>query len=502
MITPTRENFLHEAKKGQRIPIFREVFADRITPVLAFEKITTSEDGTQSQYAFLLDSVTGGERIGRYSYLGSDPRMVFRSKGRKIWIVRGSDVETLSIADGGDPLTHLKALLHSHEYVANSAIPRFCGGAVGIFGYDVVRFFENLPDKNPDDLEFDDACFMFTDTLLIFDNVKNLLKVVCLVEVGEDAAQAYDDAATRIEGIIERLRSAALPSDDFRCEQDRSRKVERKPLFPKEQYLAAVEQCREYILAGDAFQVVLSQRFEVEFSAPAFHLYRALRSVNPSPYMFYLSLGGRKIIGSSPEILVTLDNRQARLRPIAGTRPRGMTEEEDRLLEKELLADEKERAEHIMLVDLSRNDLGRVCKYGTVKVNELMIIERYSHVMHIVSDVTGQLVPEKDAFDLLRAVFPHGTVSGAPKVRAMEIIDELEPTRRGFYSGSVGYLSYSGDMDMAIAIRTMLIEGNKAYLQSGGGLVADSQPEAEYIESINKSQALVSAIQIAEQGLD
>ncbi|HLK59453.1 MAG TPA: anthranilate synthase component I, partial [Chthonomonadaceae bacterium] len=386
----------------------------------------------------------------------------------------------------------------------NPNLPRFCGGAVGFFGYDVVRFFEKLPDNNPDELNVDDACFLFTDTLVIFDHVRRNVKVVANAYVGDgDPNAAFDAALARIAELVARLRAPVEVERERRGSEERaSVPVKVQALFPREEYEAAVERCRQYILAGDAFQVVLAQRFKVEFTAPPFDLYRALRSVNPSPYMFYLNLGERKIIGGSPEILVTVEGGMVRSRPIAGTRPRGGTPEEDKHLEVELLADEKERAEHIMLVDLARNDVGRVCEYGSVKVRELMVVERYSHVMHIVSDVTGRLRPDKDIFDVLRATFPHGTVSGAPKVRAMEIIDEQEPTRRGFYAGCAGYLSYSGDMDMAITLRTMMVDGHTAYLQAGGGLVADSVPANEYQECVNKARALVSAIELAEAGLE
>jgi len=499
MIVPDRDQFAERAKQGNLIPVYREILADRLTPVSAFERLVATEPEGSNGYAFLLESVEGGERIGRYSILGSNPSLIFRSKGQHAEITEAGHVQEFRFAEGEDPLTYIKALMQRYKYVPTPDLPRFSGGAVGFLGYDVVRFFEQLPDANPDDLNVEDACLLFTDTLLIFDHVRHRLKVVCNAHVTGDPNAAYEEALGKIEALSARLRT---PVPETLPEPREPRTVQVEPLWSRQEYEAGVERCREYILAGDAFQIVLSQRFKVEFGVPPFDLYRALRSVNPSPYMYYLSLGGRKIIGTSPEILVSVEKRTARLRPIAGTRPRGSNEAEDFRLEKELLADEKERAEHIMLVDLSRNDLGRVCEYGTVRVNELMIIERYSHVMHIVSDVTGKLRPDKDVFDVLRACFPHGTVSGAPKVRAMEIIDEQEPARRGFYAGSVGYFSYSGDMDMAIAIRTMLVDGSTAYLQAGGGLVADSVPANEYMECVNKARALVSAIELAEAGLE
>jgi anthranilate synthase component 1 len=501
MFTPDRDAFLALARRGNLVPVYREILADRLTPVSAFEKLTAAGASAGGNgYAFLLESVEGGERIGRYSFLGSNPSLVFRSKGNRAAITDETGTREITLTADSDPLTLLKELLGRYHYVESPDLPRFCGGAVGFFSYDVVRFFEQLPDKNPDELDVDDACFLFTDTLCLFDHVRHRVKVVCNAHIeNDDPGKAYDRALAKIEALIARLRAPLLIPNTKRPAQDA---VEVESLFPRADYEAAVERCREYILAGDAFQIVLAQRFKVAFTAPPFDLYRALRSVNPSPYMYYLDLGERKIIGTSPEILVTVEQGTVRVRPIAGTRPRGKTPEEDEQLEKELLADEKERAEHIMLVDLGRNDIGRVCEYGTVQVNELMTVERYSHVMHIVSNVTGRLARDKDVFDVLRACFPAGTVSGAPKVRAMQIIDEQESTRRGFYAGSAGYISYSGDMDMAITIRTMMTDGQTAYLQAGGGLVADSVPANEYQECLNKARALVQAIELAEAGLE
>jgi anthranilate synthase component 1 len=508
MITPDRATFCARARQGNLVPVYREILADRLTPVSAFEALTaTRSDRDGNAYAFLLESVEGGERLGRYSILGANPSLVFRSKGRTATIEEQGRTQTIEITPGQDPLTLLQDLLGRYQYVASPDLPRFCGGAVGFFGYDVVRFFEDLPDQNPDELNVDDACFLFTDTLIIFDHVRHRMQVLCNAHITDDADAAYDEACAKIEQLAARLqgketRDKAQETREKGEEEVIQNPIVPKSLFPREAYEAGVEQCRQYILAGDAFQIVLSQRFEVAFSALPFDVYRALRYVNPSPYMFYLDLGERKLIGTSPEILVSLKEDVVRLRPIAGSRPRGKDAGEDSRLEAELLADEKERAEHIMLVDLGRNDAGRVCQYGTVRVDELMTIEKYSHIMHIVSNVTGRLAPGKDAFDVLRACFPAGTVSGAPKVRAMQIIDEQEPTRRGFYAGAVGYFSYSGDMDMAITLRTMFVDGQTAYLQAGGGLVADSKPANEYQECLNKARALVTAIELAEKGLD
>jgi anthranilate synthase component 1 len=503
MATPDRDEFLIRAQRGNLIPVYREILADRLTPVSAYERLTNASESAEANgYSFLLESVEGGERLGRYSFLGSNPALVLRTRGRQATLLEEGGVRQLEIAPDEDPLTLLKQLLGRYRYVEDPALPRFCGGAVGFFGYDVVRFFENLPDNNPDELQVDDACFLFTDTLLIFDHVRHRIQVLCNAHVTDDANAAYDEALRKIETLVARLRVPYAPPSAASSLPHPHPPIQVKHGFPRADYEAAVERCREYILAGDAFQIVLSQRFSVEFTASPWDVYRALRSVNPSPYMYYLNMGRRKVIGTSPEILVTVARKTVCVRPIAGTRPRGKNAEEDARLETELLADEKERAEHIMLVDLGRNDVGRVCDYGSVTLDELMSIERYSHVMHIVSNVTGRLAADRDVFDVLRACFPAGTVSGAPKVRAMEIIDEQEPTRRGFYAGALGYFSYSGDMDMAITIRTMLVDGQTAYLQAGGGLVADSVPANEYQECVNKAGALVAAIRLAEEGLE
>src|SRR5579871_4016655 len=416
MIVPDRDAFRARAKRGNLIPVYREILADRLTPVSAFEKLTAADAG--KGLAFLLESVERGERIGRYSILGRNPSLVFRSKGRVATIVEAGVARTLPIPAGEDPLTLLKELLSRYTYVESPELPRFCGGAVGFFGYDVVRFFENLPDTNPDELNVDDACFLFTDTLLIFDHVRRRLKVLCNAHITGDPDAAYAEALNKIDALVACLR-APLSIPELPADSGETKPVQVEALFPRPDYEAAVERCRDYILAGDAFQIVLSQRFKVAFTAKPFDLYRALRSVNPSPYMYYLALGERKIIGTSPEILVTVEQGIVRSRPIAGTRPRSQDPEEDRRLERELLADEKERAEHIMLVDLARNDVGRVCEYGSVHVPELMVVERYSHVMHIVSQVEGRIAGNRNAFDLMRATFPAGTVSGAPKIRAM-----------------------------------------------------------------------------------
>ena len=498
---PDLEEFRKRCDIGNLVPVYREILADRLTPVSAFEILTANMDENgMDPRAFLLESVEGGERIGRYSYIGINPSIILRTKGNVATLTENGGETKIEILNGEDPLTILQNLFSRYRFVESPGLPRFCGGAVGFFGYDVVRFFEQLPDSTPDELMVDDACFLFTDTIVIFDHVRHRILALCNAHITSDPDAAYSEALLKIEYLISCLKYGGVPTAINAVSSKRAIKMEHS--FPKPDYEAAVSRCREYILAGDAFQIVLSQRFKIEFTVPPFHLYRALRSINPSPYMYYIDMGNRKLIGSSPEILVTVRGEDVCVRPIAGTRQRGETEKEDIALETELLADEKECAEHIMLVDLGRNDIGRVCKYGSVRVDELMAIERYSHVMHIVSNVVGKLADEKNMFDVLRACFPAGTVSGAPKVRAMEIIDELEPTRRGFYAGSLGYFSFSGDMDMAIVIRTMLTEGNTAYLQAGGGIVADSDPVKERQECHNKAKALVTAIQLAENGLD
>jgi len=481
------------ASVGVLQPVVHTVLADWETPVSAFYKVAGN-----SEYAFLLESVTGGEQVARYSLIGLEPHTILRTKGRvaRLW-TRDGGWQTQMIPDTQDPLDLVRALLRRYPYQAVAGLPRFGGGAVGYMAYDMVRFFERLPQPPPDDLAVDDCCWIFPELVLVFDHVLHQIRIVALVEpTGGDALQR---ARSRIEWALSRLRAPTPPPPRF---EGPTFRLKPQANITREAFEDAVRRAVDYIHAGDCIQVVLSQRFSVPVRAPALNLYRALRSVNPSPYMFFLRMGETTLIGASPEVLVTVEGNRARTRPIAGTRPRGATPEEDRALEQELLADPKERAEHIMLVDLGRNDLGRVCQYGTVQVPELMVIERYSHVMHIVSEVVGQLREEVDAFDVLRACFPAGTVSGAPKVRAMEIIDELEPTRRGAYAGAVGYFSYTGDMDTCITIRTILLKDGMAHVQAGAGIVADSQPEREYQECLNKARAALHAIELAHRGLD
>lgn len=494
MYYPSKEEFVRRSQSGNLVPVYRKVLADMETPVSAYRKIA------RGKYSFLLESVEGGEHLARYSFLGTDPFLIFKSKGQEVQIIERWRADRIELEDGRDPLHVLKDLLARYKWVDDPDLPRFCGGAVGYIGYDTVRFFEKLPDTTTDDLEVPECFFVFTDILVVFDHLKHRMKIVCNPEVGSDPGTTYDLACEKIDEIVERLRSTNLPPRSGPGENI-------EPPAPvsnmtQQEYEASVEAAKEYIRAGDIIQVVLSQRLSTPLSADPFDVYRALRSVNPSPYMYYLAYDDIKLIGSSPEILVTEDRGMVTTRPIAGTRPRGKTEEEDRRLEEELLADEKERAEHIMLVDLGRNDIGRVCEYGTVNVDELMVIERYSHVMHIVSNVRGKLGADHDQFDVLRAAFPAGTLSGAPKIRAMEIIEELEPTRRGTYGGAIGYFSFSGNMDTCITIRTILVKDGVAYMQAGAGVVADSIPENEHRECMNKAGALLKAIEMAQRGLD
>jgi anthranilate synthase component 1 len=494
MYYPTKTEFITLAKKGNLIPVYREILADFETPLSAFTKIDKGD------FSFLLESVEGGERLARYSFLGSEPSLVFSSKFKRIEVREGTSVRRFMTR--GDPIEELKRILHRYTFVKVRGLPRFCGGLVGFFGYDMVRFIERLPQKNPDDLELPDSIFMLTSTLLIFDHVDHKIKVVSNVHVRGDPSRAYDEATRRIDGIVRDLKRPFRKTDSFRSSSRRRRPLTLRSNFTKSRFEDAVRKAKEHIRKGDIIQVVLSQRLQVPIRSHPFQIYRALRSINPSPYMYYLKLGGFSLVGSSPEIMVRCEDGIVELRPIAGTRPRGSSEEEDRRLIEDLLSDPKERAEHIMLVDLGRNDIGRVCEYRTVKVSELMVIEKYSHVMHIVSDVSGRLRKGKDIFDVVRATFPAGTVTGAPKVRAMEIIEELENMRRGPYAGSVGYFSFSGNLDCCITIRTILVKGATAYIQAGAGLVADSRPSREYQETMNKAKALVRAIGMAEQGLE
>ena len=491
MYFPDIATFKDLSRQGNLIPVYREIMADMDTPVTAFKKL---DDG---RFSFLLESIEGGEKWARYSFLGSSPSLIVRSKGSTVEIIENGTTTTVTVAD---PLTAIRDILARFTPVEVEGLPRFFGGAVGYLGYDMVRHFEQLPTDNPALLDAYDSYFLVTDTIIIFDSMRQKIKVVSNAHLDGSIAPeaAYRQATEKIDAMIRRLRTplpaAAVP--------DTGRQVKFKSNVSRVDFETAVEKAKEYVRSGDIIQVVLSQRFSGELSADPLDIYRVLRTLNPSPYMFFLRLDDTVIAGASPEVMVRKEGRLVELRPIAGTRPRGNTPEEDARLADELLADPKERAEHVMLVDLGRNDLGRVCTTGSVKVSELMIIERYSHVMHIVSNVQGELSSDCDAFDLVRATFPAGTLSGAPKVRAMQIIDELEPVRREVYGGAVGYFSFSGNMDLAITIRTLVIKDGKVHLQAGAGIVADSDPAAEWQETVNKGMAVMKAIELAEKGLE
>ncbi|MDP2911367.1 MAG: anthranilate synthase component I [Candidatus Omnitrophota bacterium] len=486
MYYPSKPEFIKLVKKANVVPVYKEILADTLTPVSAFQKIGRG-------YSYLLESVEGQEKIARFSFIGIEPSIVFKSKGNLIELARFGKVKKYSAID---PLFEIQKIMNGFKAAEIKGLPRFSGGLVGYMGYDMVRFFEKLPDKNPDTLSIPDSVFMMADSLVIFDHSTHKVKIVVNAYL-KGTPGAYEKTVKKIEEIVKKLNAP----DKRRKIKTKSKKHKIDSNFTKIEFENVVKKAKEYIRAGDIIQVVPSQRFHTKLNCEAFDVYRALRSLNPSPYMYYLNFNGLKIVGSSPELLVRCENGIVETRPIAGTRPRGKNEEEDKKLEKELLADVKERAEHVMLVDLGRNDIGRVCKPGSVQVTDFMFIERYSHVMHIVSNCRGILDKGRNAFDVLRACFPAGTVSGAPKVRAMEIIDELENTKRGYYAGAVGYFSFSGNMDTCITIRTMLVIGKDAFVQAGGGIVADSVPEKEYQETVNKAKAMIRAIEIAEKGL-
>ncbi len=454
--------------------IYREIVADLETPVSAYLKIR------RGGYGFLLESVEGGERLARYSFIGAEPYRLLCTRGE----------------DGVDPLKLIAEEMNRHEVLPAPGLPRFSGGAVGYLAYEAAGRFEDLPRPPADPLDLPEACFMFCDTLLVYDHVSHTIKVVSHVRLDGDIDAAYARAAARIDELADRLRRP-LPVEAMGAR--RAAPAEPVSNLSRAEFEKCVLKIKEYIAAGEAIQVVPSQRLSQPTQADPFKVYRALRSINPSPYMFFLDFKDFQIIGASPEILVRVEDGRVMTRPLAGTRRRGATPEEDAALEAELRADEKERAEHIMLVDLGRNDIGRVSAPGTVKVSELMQVERYSHVMHLVTHVQGELRPELDCFDALRACFPAGTVSGAPKIRAMQIIAELEPHQRGPYAGAAGYFSFSGNMDMAIAIRTMVMAGGRAHTQAGCGVVYDSVPEREYEETLHKARALLMAVKQAEE---
>ena len=495
MISPSYEQFLENLKRGNLVPVWEEFLADYDTPVSVFKKIDSSD------YSFLFESVEGGDKWARYSFLGIAPSIVLRSKGRNVEIIR-SDGESETLT--GDPILVLRDLLSCYKPVSSEDLPRFHGGAVGYFGYDMVRFIENIPDTSPDDLKLWDSIYMVMDTVLAFDNVTSKVKIISNAYVPDinDAREQYEKSLAKIAQLKDRLRNSAVATfSDNLSPDDTEEEFKLESNFEPAQFKEAVLRTKEYIKSGDIIQAVISQRWKTDLRVDPFDLYRALRILNPSPYMFYLRMGDEILTGSSPEVMVRVEGKRIASRPIAGTRPRGKTVSEDDGLADELIADPKERAEHIMLVDLARNDLGRVSETGSVRVDEFMIVERYSHVMHIVSNVRALLAEGADVFDVIKATFPAGTLSGAPKVRAMEIIEETEPGTRGAYGGCVCYFSFSGNMDSCITIRTFVIKDGKIYIQAGAGIVADSNPETEYQETVNKVKALVKSVELAEGGL-
>lgn len=506
---PTQAEFAALAKTAEYVPVCRRLLSDSLTPVTGFRAI--DDGGT----ACLFESVIGGEKVGRYSFVASEPYLLLEAHGDQVTATQRIRPAELA-SDGSatepesthyqceNPLEELRRLVAEVRVAKVKGLPPFVGGAVGYAGYDTIRYVEHLPNAPEDDRKLPDLAFAFFDHMIVFDNVQKTVLVIALAKVAdaksdEDLQTAYSNTCRRLDRLVEKLATppSSLSPVDIETAGDIELKYDAN--FTQPQFQTAVEKCVEYIRAGDIFQVVISQRLQTELSSDPFEVYRTLRVVNPSPFMFFLRTPSCTLVGSSPEIMVRAVDGKVTVRPLAGTRPRGKDAEEDQSLADQLLADPKERAEHVMLVDLGRNDVGRVAKYGTVEISDVMVIERYSHVMHITSNVTGQLTDDRDAFDALAACLPAGTVSGAPKVRAMEIIDELEPHRRGPYAGAVGYIDFAGNMDTCIALRTMVITDGTAFVQAGAGIVADSVPETEYQETLNKARGLLKAIEITEK---
>lgn len=491
---PTSAEFQKLAAQAPFVPVYRQLTADTLTPVTAYQRITSGE------WAFLFESVVGGEKIGRYSFVGSNPFLTLTAAGSRVVIDRiGGERREF---ESTDPLRELDSLIAQYRSVAIPALPRFCGGAVGFAGYDVIRYTENLPDIPEDDRHLPDMTFAFYDSMVVFDHIRKVVLVVALADTSQgDLEESRARAEERLDLLCRQLSFSGgdvqLTDIDLTIEPS----PEVRSNFTQPEFHAAVEKCREFIKAGDVFQVVISQRFEYPSPAKPLDVYRSLRMVNPSPFMFLLRTPDVDLVGSSPEIMVRVEDGETTIRPLAGTRPRGKSAQEDRELAEELLADPKERAEHVMLIDLARNDIGRVAEYGSVTLSDVMVVERYSHVMHITSNVSGRLRAGLSAIEALRAGLPAGTVSGAPKVRAMEIIDEIEPQKRGPYGGAVGYFDFTGNMDTCIALRTLVMKNGIIYVQAGAGIVADSVPEMEYQETQNKARAMLKAIHIAETQL-
>jgi len=498
---PDRPRFTRLAATHRFVPVYRRLLSDSLTPLSAFARLDTGSCGC------LFESVIGGERVGRWSFLAAEPFLQFDAHGREVHL-RGHTADGAAIDERftcDDPFEELRLRMAPFQPARLDELPPFTSGVVGFAAYDAVRYVERLPDAPPDDLHLPDLSFAFYDRMVVFDNVNKTLDVVVLARIDDSSPEgieaAYDNACRRCDETVAVLSEAGEWPQPADIDPKQGRAAEASSNLTKEEYTEAVRRAIDYIHAGDIFQVVLSQRFQTPFNLPSLELYRTLRVVNPSPFMFHLRTPDVTLVGSSPEIMVRVADDIVTVRPLAGTRPRGATPEEDRELAESLLADPKERAEHVMLIDLGRNDVGRVAEIGSVELSDVMCIERYSHVMHLTSNVTGTLAAGRTAFDALRACLPAGTVSGAPKIRAMEIIDEFEPTRRGPYAGAVGYIDFSGAMDTCITLRTVVLHGGQAYVQAGAGIVADSVPEKEYQETVNKARGLLVAIELTRQRL-
>lgn len=495
---PSLDRFRKLAAGVHLVPVYRKLLGDTLTPVSAFKHIDVGP------CSCLFESVVGGEKVGRYSFLTAGPFLLLEAFDRHVRVTEfpSSQAPKVREFESDDPLEELRTRIDALRSAVLPELPPFTGGAIGYAGYDTVRYVEHLPNAPTDDRKLPDLSFAFYDRMVVFDHVDKTLTVIALARVDDpkvDLDAAYADACRRVDELTTELAKTDCDLRPAAIDTAGDPQLPVTSNFTKQKFEAAVEKCQEYIRAGDIFQVVISQRLQTKIHVAPFEIYRTLRVVNPSPFMFYLRLPQVMLVGSSPEIMVRVVNGKVTVRPLAGTRRRGRDEAEDRRLAEELLADEKERAEHVMLVDLGRNDVGRVAKYGSVELSDVMVIERYSHVMHITSNVTGQLTDDRDAFDALKACLPAGTVSGAPKVRAMQIIDELEPHRRGPYAGAVGYVDFSGNMDTCIALRTLVVTGDQAYIQAGAGIVADSVPAEEYQETLNKARGLLKAIEITER---
>lgn len=471
-------------------PVYRQLTSDTLTPVQAYSKL-------KGDSSFLFESVVGGEKVGRFSFLGDNPFLKIEAFGNNVVVTQGGESRDY-VAD--DPLKELENLLKNYQAVHLPELPRFCGGAVGYAGYDVIRYAEHLPNAPKDDRNVPDMSFAFFDRMVIFDHIRKTIMIVCHADANaDDLRTEYDRATSRVDELCRQLQETTSEIQPADVSIGGEPTLTYTSNFSQPEFEQAVENCKEYIRAGDIFQVVISQRLKLETTSKPLSIYRALRVVNPSPFMFLLKTSGMHLVGASPEIMVRAEDGEITIRPLAGTRKRGTTPAEDQALAEELLADAKERAEHVMLVDLARNDVGRVAKYGSIVLDDVMVVEKYSHVMHITSNVLGQLRDGLSALDALRAGLPAGTVSGAPKVRAMEIIDEQERHRRGPYAGAVGYIDFTGNMDTCIALRTLVMQGQTVYVQAGAGIVADSIPESEYHETLNKAKGLLRAIELAEQ---